>query len=242
MNKCINQGYFEENQNFLLSILPDEEIKRILPHLHLVNLSKGKYLSNSGDKASYVYFPTSATFSIIKNLENGTFVEIAIIGDDGMIGDSCFWGGVSTLNRAIVQNSGKSYKIDTRYIKAEFNKSTIFRDILLKYNMALVAQISQNVVCNKYHRVEQQFCRWILMHIDRLHSNEIIMTQELISNLLGVRREAISVAAENLQKAGLISYHRGHIKILDRVGIEERSCECYETLKKDITKIFENTN
>jgi CRP-like cAMP-binding protein len=227
--------------NFLLASLPESEFKRLIPNLQLVNLPLGKCLSESGEQMSCVYFPTTAIVSLLYNMENGSSAEIAVVGNDGVVGISLFMGGLSTPNRAIVQSSGYAFKLNESYLKSEFNRSKVFQNLMLRYTMALFAQISQTAACNRYHTVEQQLCRWILLHLDRLPSNELFMTQELIANMLGVRREGVTIAAEKLQKAGLISYRRGHITVLDRHGLEERVCECYESVNKEVGRLFKKS-
>jgi CRP-like cAMP-binding protein len=239
MNKSNNQNPIDPHMNLLLSNLDKTEFNRLLPHLQLVNLPLGKCLSESWKQISCVYFPTTAIVSLLYNMENGSSGEIAIVGKDGVVGITLFMGGKSTPNRSIVQSSGYAFKLSETYLRAEFNRCGIFQHLLLRYTMALFAQISQTAACNRCHTVDQQLCRWLLLSLDRLPSNELIMTQQLIANMLGVRREGVTVAAENLQEAGLITYHRGHITVLDRPGLEERVCECYEIVNKEVTRLFE---
>ncbi|MGH4039127.1 MAG: Crp/Fnr family transcriptional regulator [Sphaerochaeta sp.] len=241
MNNTNKPSPNDAHMNFLLASLPESEFKRLIPNLQLVNLPLGKCLSESGEQMSCVYFPTTAIVSLLYNMENGSSAEIAVVGNDGVVGISLFMGGSSTPNRAIVQSSGYAFKLNESYLKSEFNRSKVFQNLMLRYTMALFAQISQTAACNRYHTVEQQLCRWILLHLDRLPSNELFMTQELIANMLGVRREGVTIAAEKLQKAGLISYRRGHITILDRHGLEERVCECYESVNKEVGRLFKKS-
>ncbi|MCK9191020.1 MAG: Crp/Fnr family transcriptional regulator [Sphaerochaetaceae bacterium] len=238
MKNSDKQNPIDAHMNLLLAALPESEFNRILPNLQLVNLPLGKCLSESGEQMSCVYFPTTAIVSLLYNMESGSSAEIAVVGNDGVVGISLFMGGLSTPNRAIVQSSGYAFKLTEAYVKYEFNRSQVFQKFMLRYTMALFAQVSQTAACNRYHTVEQQLCRWILLHLDRLPSNELFMTHELIANMLGVRREGVTIAAEKLQKAGLISYSRGHITVLNRHGIEERVCECYESVKKEVNRLF----
>jgi len=229
----------DSRMNLLLGMLPKAEFKRLLPHLQLVFLPLGKCLSEAGEKISSLYFPTTAIVSFLYNMENGSSGEIALVGKDGVVGITLFMGGKSTPHRAIVQSSGYAFKLSEASLRSEFKSSEIFQNLLLRYTMALFAQVSQTAACNRYHTVDQQLCRWLLLSLDRLPSNELVMTQELIANMLGVRREGVTVAAGILQEAGLITYHRGHITILDRSGLEERVCECYEIVKKEVNRLFE---
>jgi CRP-like cAMP-binding protein len=239
MNINSEHESIDAHMNLLLATLSKTEFKRILPHLQLVNLELGQCLCESGEQMNSVYFPITAIVSLLYNMENGSSGEIAFVGNDGVVGISVFMGGKSTTNRAVVQSRGYAYKMNSSFLQSEFNRSSNLQHVLLLYTMALFAQVTQTAACNRYHTVDQQLCRWLLMSLDRLPTNELVMTQELISNMLGVRREGVTVAAENLQKAGLITYHRGHITILDRSGLEERVCECYENVKKEVTRLFE---
>lgn len=234
-----NQEYIDARVNLLLSSLSETEYNRLLPHLQLVNLSFGQCLYESGEKITCVYFPLTAIVSLLYNMENGSLGESAIVGKDGVVGISLFMGGKSTTNRAVVQNSGYALKLNETSLKTEFNRCGTLQEVLLLYTMALFAQVTQTAACNKFHSVEQQLCRWLLMSLDRLPSSEILMTQEVISNILGVRRASITIAAEKLQEVNLISYHRGHIFILDREGLEQRVCECYQIVKKEVTRLFQ---
>jgi CRP-like cAMP-binding protein len=239
MNKKDKLDPINAKMNLLLSALPNSEFDKLLPHLQVVKLSIGKCLFESGEKISSVYFPTTAIISLLYNMENGAPIETAVVGKDGVVGISLFMGGDSTPSRAIVQSEGYAFKLSETYLKSEFNHSPTLQQILLRYTMALLAQITQTAVCNRYHTLDQQLCRWLLIRLDRLPSNELIMTQELIANMLGVRREGVTIAAEKLQKAGLISYHRGHITVLNRKGLEERVCECYENVNKEVKRLFD---
>jgi len=239
MQKRNTHNPIDSQMNLLLAMLPKTDFKRLLPHLQLVFLPLGKCISEAGEQISSLYFPTTAIVSFLYNMGNGSSGEIALVGKDGVVGITLFMGGKSTPHRAIVQSSGYAFRLSEAYLKAEFKRSEIFQHILLRYTMALFAQIAQTAACNRYHTVDQQLCRWLLLSLDRLPSNELVMTQELIANMLGVRREGVTVAAGVLQEAGLITYHRGHITILDRAGLEERVCECYEIVKKEVSRLFE---
>lgn len=239
MYENITHNPIDAHMNILLAALPKSDFNRISPNLQLVNLPLGKCLSESGEQMFSVYFPTTAIVSLLYNMENGSSGEIAIVGKDGVVGITAFMGGKSTLNRAVVQSSGYAFKLSGAYLRTEFNHSRFLQNLLLRYTMALFAQITQTVACNRNHTVDQQLCRWLLLSLDRLPSNELIMTQELIANMLGVRREGVTVAAKSLQQAGLITYHRGHITVLNRAGLEERACECYKIVKKEVARLFE---
>ena len=239
MQKSNINNPIDSQMNLLLAMLPKTEFKRLLPHLQLVFLPLGKCLSEAGEQISSVYFPTTAIVSLLYNMGDGDSGEIALVGKDGVVGVTLFMGGKSTPHRAVVQSSGYAFRLSESCLKSEFKRSGIFQDILLRYTMALFAQVSQTAACNRYHTVDQQLCRWLLLSLDRLPSNELVMTQELIANMLGVRREGVTVAAGILQEAGLITYHRGHITVLDRSGLEERVCECYEIVRKEVSRLFE---
>jgi len=198
----------------------------------------GLVLSESGDKMSHLYFPTTAIVSLLYGLENGSSAEIAVVGNEGCVGISLFMGGQSTLSSAVVQSAGKSYRINAQVIMSEFDKAGALMHLFLRYTQALITQMSQTAVCNRHHTLDQQFCRWLLLSLDRLTSNELVMTQELIANMLGVRREGVTEAALKVQKAGLISYARGHIKIIDRPGLERRTCECYQVVKTEYDRLL----
>lgn len=187
---------------------------------------------------NYVYFPTTAIVSLLYGLENGSSAEIAVVGNEGCVGVAIFMGGQSTLSSSVVQSAGKSYRIKAQAILEEFGKAGPMMHLFLRYTQALITQMSQTAVCNRHHTLDQQFCRWLLLSLDRLTSNDLVMTQELISNMLGVRREGVTEAALKVQKAGLISYSRGHIKILDRKGLEHRTCECYQVVKTEYERLL----
>jgi len=226
------------NQNQLLAALPTAEFKRIAPHLELVAMPLGDVLYESGGQMEHVYFPTTAIVSLQYVLENGASSEIAGVGNEGVLGISLFMGGNTTPSRAIVQTAGHGYRLKTKLLMEEFNRGGVMQHLLLRYTQALITQISQTAVCNRHHSVEQQLCRWLLLTLDRLPSNDLTITQELIAGMLGVRREGITVAAGNLQLAGCIRYRRGHITVLDRSGLESRVCECYAVVKDEYDRLL----
>lgn len=224
--------------NQLLSVLPDSAWHRLLPELEAVDMHLGEVLCESGSTLTHVYFPTSAIVSLLYVLENGASAEIAVVGKEGVVGVSLFMGGGSTPSRAVVQSAGKGYRLSAQKIKDEFNHTGAVMHVLLRYTQALITQISQTAVCNRHHSLDRQLCRWLLLSLDRLEGNELFMTQELIANMLGVRREGVTEAAVKLQHAGLIRYSRGHISILDRAGLEKRTCECYAVVKKEYDRLL----
>ncbi|MDE2366249.1 MAG: Crp/Fnr family transcriptional regulator [Betaproteobacteria bacterium] len=228
----------QPNQNHLLATLPAAELERLKPHLELVHLPLGDVLSESGGRLSYAYFPTSAIVSLHYILENGASSEIAGVGNEGMLGISLFMGGETTPSWATVQTGGYSYRIKAAVMIQEFNCGGPLQRLLLRYAQALITQISQTAVCNRHHTIEQQLCRWLLLTLDRLNSQELIMTQELIASMLGVRREGITEAAGKLQQGGIIRYRRGHITVLNRAGLEAHVCECYDVVKKEFERLF----
>lgn len=228
------------NQNHLLAALPAEIFERLSPHLELISMPLGQVLYECGGQLQHVYFPTTAIVSMHYVLENGASAEIAGVGNEGVLGISLFMGGNTTSSLATVQTSGFGYRLKGRLMLEEFNRAGPMMRLMLRYTQALITQISQTAVCNRYHSVEQQLCRWLLLTIDRLPSHELTMTQELIAGMLGVRREGITEAAGNLQRAGLISYRRGHITTLDRPGLESRACECYHVVKKEFHRLLSN--
>ena len=230
-------------QNHLLAALPAEIFERISPHLELVSMSLGEVLCESGDQLQYVYFPTTAIVSLHYVMESGASAEIAGVGNEGVLGISLFMGGNTTPSRATVQTAGYGYRLKRRLMMEEFNRAGgrragALQNLLLRYTQALIAQMSQTAVCNRHHSVEQQLCRWLLSTLDRLPSNELTMTQELIASMLGVRREGITEAAGHLQQAGFIRYRRGHITVLDRLGLESRVCECYAVVKNEYDRLL----
>ncbi len=223
--------------NQLLAALPDAEWQRWLPQLECVEMPLGQVLYEPGKTLSHVYFPTTAIVSLLYVLENGTSAEIAIVGNDGIVGVSLFMGGESTTSRAVVQSAGQGIRLKSQAIKDEFNRAPVLH-LLLRYTQALITQMAQTAVCNRHHSLDQQLCRWLLRSLDRLQGNELVMTQELIANMLGVRREGVTEGARNLQKAGLIRYSRGRITVLDRPGLEQRTCECYAVVKKEYERLL----
>jgi len=228
----------DPHQNLLLAALPVAEWARWQPQLELVDLPLGKVLHESGAPMSYVYFPTDAIISLLYVLENGASAEIAVVGFEGVVGISILMGGGSTPSRAVVQSAGKGYRLRAEAMKGEFDRSGPVMHLMLRFIQSLITQMSQTAVCNRHHTLDQQLCRWLLLSLDRLHGDQLVMTQELIANMLGVRREGVTEAALNLQKANLIQYARGHITVLDRPGLERRTCECYEVVKKEYDRLL----
>ena len=203
----------DPHQNYLLAALPGDEYARLFPHLELVFLPLGDVLYESGIQLRHAYFPVTAIVSLLHVMENGASGEIAVVGNEGVVGISLFLGGETTINRAVVQSAGHAYRLKSQLLKDEFESVGPMRHLLLRYTQALITQMAQTAVCNRHHSLDQQLCRWLLLSLDRLPCNEVVMTQELIANMLGVRREGVTEAAGNLQKAGLIKYHRGHITV-----------------------------
>ncbi len=228
----------DARQNDLLAALPDAELARWLPMLEFVDLPLGHVLYESGVTLDHVYFPSTAIVSLLYVLENGASAEIAVVGKEGIVGISLFMGGGSTPNRAVVQSAGKGLRLGATAMQAEFNRSGPVLHLLLRYTQALITQMSQTAVCNRHHSLDQQLCRWLLLSLDRLQGDVLAMTQELIANMLGVRREGVTEAAVQLQAAGLIRYARGRITVLDRAGLEKRSCECYAVVKKEYDRLL----
>jgi CRP-like cAMP-binding protein len=225
-------------ENQLLAALTEPEWTEWEPHLEHVDLSLGQVLSEPGSKLTHVYFPTSCIVSLLYVTAEGDSAEIAIVGREGIVGVSLFMGGETTPSRAIVQSSGKAFRLKGSVMMREFSRAGFVMQLLLRYTQALITQMSQTAVCNRHHTLDQQLCRWLLLSLDCLKSNELIMTQELIANMLGVRREGVTEGALKLQKAGLIRYARGHITVLDREGLENRSCECYAVVKKEYSRLL----
>jgi CRP-like cAMP-binding protein len=225
-------------RNHLLAALPKEEHARIFPHLERVQVALGDVLQESGRTMRYVYFPANCLVSLLNVMEDGSSAEIAVVGNEGVVGVSLFMGGETTPGRSVVQSSGDAYRLKGQFLKDEFYRAGPMQRILLRYTQALLTQMAQTAVCNRHHTLDQQLCRWLLVSLDRLPSSELIMTQELIANMLGVRREGVTEAAGELQKAGLIRYHRGHIHVLDRPGLEKRVCECYAVVKKEYDRLI----
>lgn len=230
------------SQNYLLSALPEEEQNRLSSHLELVPLTLGDVIYEPDTQMRHVYFPTNSIVSLLCVMENGSSAEIAVVGNEGIVGVSLFMGGETTPSRAVVQSAGHAYRLKGNLLKNEFYSARPMQRLLLRYTQALLTQMAQTAVCNRHHSLDQQFCRWLLLSLDRLPTNELIMTQELIANMLGVRREGVTEAAGNVQKAGLIEYHRGHITVLDRKGLEARSCECYAVVKKECDRLLPKAN
>jgi CRP-like cAMP-binding protein len=228
----------EPGQNHLLAALTDIERARIFPDLEPVPLPLGEPLYESGDRLHHVYFPTTAIVSLLYELENGASAEIAVVGNDGIVGIALFMGGDTMPNRAVVQSAGAGYRMPGQLLKREFDRAGGLQHLLLRYTLALLTQMAQTAVCNRHHSVDQQLCRWLLLSLDRLPANELSMTQELIANMLGVRREGVTEAAGKLQNAGLIHYSRGRIAVLDRPGLEARVCECYEVVRKEFRRLL----
>ena len=228
----------DPNQNHLLAALLDAEFDRLSPHLELIPMKLGDVLVESGDRLQYVYFPTTSIISLHYLLENGGSSEIAGVGNEGVLGVSLFMGGDSTPSRAIVQTSGFGYRLPAHLLLEEFNRAGPVMRLMLRYTQALLTQMSQTAVCNRHHTVEQQLCRWLLLTLDRLGPKELTMTQELIANMLGVRREGVTEAAGRLQGYGYISYRRGHITVLNRKGLEQDVCECYMVVKKEFARLL----
>ncbi len=227
-----------KNRNHIFEAMPTNEWERLLPFIETIELPLGKVLYEPGTKMSHVIFPSSAIVSLLYALENGSSAEIAVVGNEGVVGISIFMGGESTSSRAVVQSAGVGYRIKSSILLDEFNRGGPIMHLLLRYTQALITQMSQTAVCNRHHSLDQQLCRWLLLSADRLTGNELIMTQELIANMLGVRREGVTEAALKIQKAGLIQYARGHITILDRHGLERRTCECYQVVKTEYDRLL----
>jgi CRP-like cAMP-binding protein len=225
-------------RNALLAALPPADYERLLPHLEPVALPLGWSVYEAGGRMDHVFFLTEGIVSLLYVMENGASAEIAITGSEGLVGISLFMGGESTPSRAVVQSAGQAYKLPAKLLKEEFERGGELQHLLLRYTQALITQMAQTAVCNRHHTVEQQLCRWLLLSLDRLPSNELRMTQELIANMLGVRREGVTEAAGHLQNAGLIEYKRGHITVLDRPKLEQRVCECYAVVKRESDRLL----
>jgi CRP-like cAMP-binding protein len=226
--------------NQLMAALPDSEWLRWQPHLEQVSMPLGQVIYESGVTLSHVFFPTSAIISLLYVMENGASAEIAVVGNEGIVGISLFMGGESTPSRAVVQSAGEGFRLRAQLMKEEFNRGGPVLHLLLRYTQALITQMAQTAVCNRHHSLDQQLCRWLLLSLDRLQNNELVMTQELIANMLGVRREGVTEAALKLQQEGLIKYARGRITVLDRAGLEKRTCECYAVVKKEYDRLLPN--
>lgn len=227
-----------QHHSHIIRALPEDALARVSPHLELIELPLGHVLYESGSQLRHVYFPTDSIISLLYVMENGSSAEIAVVGNEGMVGVALFMGGETTPNRAIVQSAGWAYRLKSVVLKEEFSRSGPFQHVLLRYTQALLTQMAQTAVCNRHHSLDQQLCRWLLLSLDRLSSNQLTMTQELIANMLGVRREGVTEAAGKLQKQGLIEYSRGRITVLDRPSLERASCECYAVVKKEFDRLL----
>jgi len=224
--------------NRLLAALEPADFERLAPHLELAPLALGDVLHQPGSRMRHVHFPATAIVSLLYVMEDGASAEIAVIGNDGILGIAHFMGGETTSNWAVVQSAGDSYRLPVGVLVNEFNRAGALMHLLLRYTQALITQMTQTAVCNRHHTVDQQLCRWLLLSLDRLQTNQLVMTQELMANMLGVRREGVTEAAGRLQAAGLIHYSRGHIQVLDRQGIEARVCECYRVVKRESDRLL----
>lgn len=231
-------GTPDPTRNQLLRGLPKEVQDRLFPDLQRIELPLGKVLYESGDKLDYVYFPVDSIVSLLYVMEDGASAEISVVGNEGIIGIAVFMGGDSTPSRALVQSAGHAYRLPAGRLKVEFNQDPTMRLLMLRYTQALITQMAQTAVCNRHHTIDQQLCRWLLLSLDRLSSNQLTMTQELIANMLGVRREGVTESAGKLQKQGVIEYSRGHITVLDRPGLENLSCECYAVVKRETDRLL----
>jgi CRP-like cAMP-binding protein len=228
-------------QNYLLAALPEAVRERLAPKLKLVKMPLGEVLYESGDRIRYAYFPTESIVSLLYVTEDGSSAEISVVGNDGVVGEALFMGGDSTPSRAIVQSAGHAFRLPAKALLAEFNRHEVFQALMLRYTQALITQMAQTAVCNRHHTIDQQLCRWLLLSLDRLPGNRVEMTQELIANMLGVRREGVTEAAGRLQAQGIIEYHRGHITVLDRPGLERLCCECYAVVKQETDRLLPPT-
>ena len=228
----------DPRQNHLLRALPAHEAERLIPQLELVAMPLGDVLYESGSQLRHVYFPTTSIVSLLYVMEDGASAEIAVVGNEGMVGVALFMGGETTPSRAVVQSAGHAYRLKGQFLKDEFRRAAALQHLLLRYTQALLTQMAQTAVCNRHHSVDQQLCRWLLLSLDRLPTNKLTMTQELIANMLGVRREGVTEAAGKLQVSGLIEYSRGQITVLDRPGLEAQCCECYSVVKKEFDELF----
>jgi CRP-like cAMP-binding protein len=228
----------DPRQNWLIAALGDTEWERVAPHLQPVSLSLGQVLYDPGGTLTHVYFPATAIVSLLYVMENGASAEIAVVGNEGLVGISLFMGGQSTSSQAVVQAAGVGFRLAAGVLMQEFNRGGAVLHLLLRYTQALITQMAQTAACNRHHALDQQMCRWLLLTLDRLHSNDVVMTQDLLSTILGVRRASISEAAGRLQKDGLIRYERGHMTVLDRPTLEQRACECYAVVKKEYDRLL----
>lgn len=225
-------------ENHLLAALPEAEWARWASQLEVVDMPLGAVLYEPGSRLAHVYFPTTSIVSLLYVMEDGASAEIAVVGNEGIVGISLFMGGESTPSRALVQSAGQGYRLKAEVMLQEFNRAGPVLHLLLRYTQALITQMAQTAVCNRHHSLDQQLCRWLLLSLDRLHTQDLVMTQELIANMLGVRREGVTEAAGQLQRDGLIQYRRGHITVIDRVKLEQRTCECYAVVKKEYDRLL----
>jgi CRP-like cAMP-binding protein len=233
---------FTPNQNHLLAALPAADLARLAPHLELVPLALGQVLYGPGGQLQHAFFPTTSIVSLHYVTESGASAEIAGVGNEGVVGVSLFMGGDTTPSSAVVQTAGHAYQLERQLLTEEFNRAGPLQSLLLRYTQALITQMAQTAVCNRHHTVEQQLCRWLLVTLDRIPSGQFVMTQELVANMLGVRREAITEAAGKLQQAGFIRYRRGHIALLQRAGLENLACECYGVVKCEIGRLLSDVS
>ena len=238
MSAVVKANPADSRRNHLLAALPEEDFLRINSHLELVSLDLGQVLYESGDRMTHIYFPTTAIISLLYIMQNGGTAEIGIAGNNGLIGIALFMGGDTTSNRAVVQSAGDAVRMEAGKLRDEFKRGGVFQDVLLRYTQALMTQIAQTAVCNRLHNVEQQLCRWLLINHDQLPADKLVMTHDLIANMLGVRREGVTVAAGHLQDLGLIEYSRGTVHILDRVGLERVCCECYGVVSDEYDRLL----
>lgn len=238
MHVAPSQTKHSPDQNRLLAALPKEVQERVFPHLELVPMALGMVLYESGDTMRHVYFPTDCIVSLLYVMQNGASAEISVVGKEGLVGISLFMGGESTPSRAVVQSAGYAYRLSGQMMKDEFNRHGETLMLMLRYTQSLITQMAQTAVCNRHHTIDQQLCRWLLLSLDRLPSNRLTMTQELIANMLGVRREGVTDAAGKLQKLHVIEYSRGEITVLDRAKLESLSCECYAVVKKETDRLL----
>ncbi len=239
---CLSSPSEDPLQNHLLAALPEKDYAYFSNFLERVHMPLGEVLYESGIQMRHVYFPTDSIVSLLYVMEDGSSAEIAVVGNEGLVGVSLFMGGKTTPSRAVVQSAGYAYRLKGQLLKNEFYRAGPMQNLLLRYTQALLTQMAQTAVCNRHHTLDQQLCRWLLLSLDCLPSEELIMTQELIAAMLGVRREGVTEAARNVQKAGLIKYSRGHITILDRAGLEKRVCECYAVVKKEFDRLLPYQN
>src|SRR6204780_3665216 len=240
-DNLMRHATWSPSQNQLLAKLPLSVQQSWFPQLELVDMPLGAVVYESGSTLSHVYFPSTSIISLLYVMQNRASAEIAVVGKEGIVGVSLFMGGDSTPSRGVVQSAGKGFRLAAEVMKNEFGNGGPVLHLFLRYTQALITQMSQTAVCNRHHSLDQQLCRWLLLSLDRLQSNQLVMTQELIANMLGVRREGVTEGALKLQKAGLITYARGHITVLDRPGLEKRSCECYSVVRKEYSRLLPST-